>query len=181
MTPSSIRWVCGVELAEGGNIAGMAEPYWRGMPIDVVQPLKIVVVQPGVITDMDVIWGGVPIVSQRAHEVIRDLVADDVQCIPLSFDEDRQAWWIYNVLRHADCMDEERSDFEPARKGTRWFARGHYRTVTMPIIRADRVPHARLFRMQKWPIPLIATLKLFECVQRAGLRGWLFHPLEHSH
>lgn len=178
--PDSTRWACDAELIDGGNIAGIAEPFWLGAPIETPQPLKVVTLVPGIVTDMDVVWGGVPIVSQRAHDVIKDLLVQSVQVIPLAFESAAERWWIYNVLHHSDCLDEGRSDFIPAPIGTRWHARGHYRAVTIPVIRRSLAPQCGLFRLKKWPAPTFSTRELMERVRDAELRGWHFHPIEES-
>lgn len=179
-SPRTARWHCSGEDVDKGNVAGTEEPYRRGVLLESPRPLKIVTLRPGIITDMDVIWSGVPVVSQRAHEAIKDLVADCVQAIPILLEATGESWWVYNVLRLSDCMDEKRSDYTAAKKGTRRYEMGRYDVVTIPIIRRSAAPSSCLFRLQRWPITLFASHALLQRVRDAKLRGWYFHPVEDS-
>lgn len=57
----------------------------------------------------------IPVVSERALNVLRPLISDCVEVLPLQHPTDR--YYIINVLQILDCMDQEKSEGERGSSG----------------------------------------------------------------
>ena len=113
-----------------------------------------------------------PVLEPPLASKISDLAGDHVELVPVT--ADGQARTILNVLRSADCIDEERTIGDKRPTGTtRTDPVGRYQMILHLFLDPDRIAGLNIFRVDGWHIALIVSdtlVRSFTADQRRGVR-----------
>jgi hypothetical protein len=139
---------------------------------------RVVISHPGKRLDFCLTSFGVPVAKKELGDLVASIAGDDVQLAPLLVGADSD-FVVIHARRHVACLDEKRSEF------VKWTDRDHradlagrYRMVTKLIVDAQRIPSkAHVFRIDGWPIALIASQDVKDIMQRAGCLGAKFEEV----
>lgn len=113
----------------------------------------------------------VPVFSNRAWEVLRGVIGDDAEALPIQYDES-EAYYLIHPLRTLDCLDVENA------KVTR-FSDGAIMNIDMYAFRPlpSNAPH--MFKMPpEFGGELIVDDVFRRAVEEHNLKGLLFPPLK---
>ena len=117
----------------------------------------------------------VPVVSARAREHFERLGGEDLQFFPVQVETQAEPYFVMNVTRLVDCIDEARchrvvkwqpEDGRPERLGD-------YRVVEDLHIDPARVGDERFFRLKGWEV-LVVPAEIKQALEQAGLTGMRF-------
>ncbi|HYV49214.1 MAG TPA: DUF1629 domain-containing protein [Myxococcaceae bacterium] len=161
------RWIDPSQFADGEVVE-----HWV--------PMTFEVIHPGSMLDYSMAHMGVPVVNQRAADVLERTCGDQVQLIEVTVSGQIEPFFIANALRTVECVDEQRSqsvalwteeDGQPAKIG-------RYRSIFGLKIDPIRVPpELDLFRVARWTVALIASDRLKRAMEGANLIGPKFIPV----
>jgi hypothetical protein len=112
--------------------------------------------------------GGPPVVSEHARDVLSSLLRGHAEFLPL-LTLRRRAFFVLNVTRRIDCLNEQRSDVvyypdAPSRIMNAHSFRFH----------TDRLEPVPAFVCSSYPRPTFVTKPFVELVVRERLRGFQF-------
>ncbi len=143
-----------------------------GMLLAELREISLQLVGQGKVRDYMTTVGGIPIVSERAAEVLRGIAKRDIQLIPARvidspFDD---ALYILNVLNRIDCLDEKNSVISGYR-GPKDFG-----GVIKPSIDESKVKEQRLFRIDSWHVVVITQVEVAKAFAAASVTGARFDP-----
>lgn len=112
---------------------------------------------------------GRPTFSDRAVEILRDFLEDNGEIFPLDC-EDRN-YYVFNVTRMVDALDEENSDVER-------FSSGRIMEVNRFAFYPDKVRDLSIFKIPQFPIgDVYVTDSFTNRVKSANLTGFAFDLL----
>jgi hypothetical protein len=107
--------------------------------------------------------GGIPVFSQKAWDVMADLLEKDVEILPLQCSHG--TLYLANVLRLLDCLDEKLSHFE-------YYSYGGIARVTRYTFRAGFQPSSHMFIIRGGGGNIFITDTLKERAECSQLRGF---------
>jgi hypothetical protein len=153
--------------------------YTDGQPQPDPGPLRIPLRRRGSPMDYTAADSAMPVVSEKAARILRDLAPGDVQLFPITVQGRKEPYYIANVTHACACVDEKRSvdvrrwtkdDFRPD-------LAGRYKVIGKLIIDPKRTAGHHLFRIKDWEVQLIASEELKDAFERAGVIGAHFTPV----
>jgi uncharacterized protein DUF1629 len=165
------RWVLGEP--QGGTDWIDPSQFIAGTPASIEIPLTFEVLKPGRPLELSFGHPGVPVVSQRAADLLVSVSGSQVQLIPVSVEGHPGPFFIANATRLADCVDEQTSrgvrtwkveDDQPAKVG-------EYQGFE--TLRIDPMPATGLdfFRVARYTVALIVSDRLKRAMEEAKLLG----------
>lgn len=165
------RWVLGEP--QGGSDWIDPSQFIAGVPASIESPLTFEVLKPGRPLELSLAHLGVPVVTQRAADLLVSVSDPQVQLIPVSVEGHPGPFFIANATRLADCVDEQTS------KGVRkWRMEdgqpkkvGDYQGFEALRIDPDRTGDLDLFRVARYTIALIVSERLKRAMEEAKLLG----------
>ena len=104
-----------------------------------------------------------PVLSDRAREAIGEQLAPHGEFLELQT-TDGERYWLFNVLRFVDALDE------PASEILR-FDDGGLMDIPTPVFVAERLEGLLLFGIPQISLQVYATDEFVELVEQAGLTG----------
>jgi hypothetical protein len=108
--------------------------------------------------------------SQRAVDVLLDLLIENGEILPLACEEGD--FFVFNVIRVLDALDEERSELRRfGRNG-----RGRVKRIVRHAFFPERIT-ASIFRIPQKPLRVYVTQGFVDRVESAGLTGFDFTPV----
>lgn len=165
------RWVLG-DVERNGS---WANP-WQFTAGNVVQadaPLNIAVLLQGRPLDYSTDTYGVPIVTARAADLLKQVCGSQVQLIEVSVQGHQGPFFIANATRAADCVDEQLS--QGVRRWTEEDGRpdriGDYHAMDKLVIDPNRTGGLDLFRVARYTVVLIVSDRLKRTMEEAKLLG----------
>jgi hypothetical protein len=165
------RWVLGKPMdSQGGRI----DPWQfsRGRIVEAPSDLRLRLRQPGSPLDYSEASFAIPVVSRRLRELLERLGVEDVQFFPASVESHEEPYFVLNVTRLVDCIDESRclrtESWKP--EDGRPEKVGEYRVVEGLRLDSSRVGGARIFRTRGWPV-LIVSEDLKHAMEQERLAG----------
>lgn len=138
-----------------------------GEPVGTWEPMlmRVVPETAGRLTsDFPHLTASLPAVSERAAEVLRPLIADHVEFLPLICPDG--TYYALNVITEVDALDEEHSDLVHDKYGNLAKIR-RYQFVP------DKCQGIPVFRIPQDVIPFV-TAPFVEAVEKAELTGFRF-------
>jgi hypothetical protein len=117
------------------------------------------------------------IVSKRCREVLESGHHDNIEFLPIVVLDHRgkvasNDYFIAHLLGSVDCMDRERSSFEPNPLNPDIFG-----VCDRLVLQDDKIPDdVELFRLSNGPTTYIARQSLKERLEKAGIQGVSFIP-----
>lgn len=171
------RWVLGDP--QGGTDWVDPSQFIDGKPVSIAIPLKFEVIHPGRPLDFSTGTMAVPVVTQRAADVLASVCGPQVQLIEVAVEGHPGPYFIANATRHADCVDEQRSrgvehwteeDGRPDRIG-------EYRSIFKLYIDPNHTNGLDFFRVARYTLALIVSERLKRAMEEAKLLGPKFNPV----
>jgi hypothetical protein len=164
--------------------AGLEWVLGKGRPIDVATPVVLAVSdastggRPVDYSELDT--SSVPVVHARVAQVFREFSPSDVQVLPARIEGQVEQFFIVNVTRVLDCIDErgsrhvERYTDEDA---TLFADRiGEYKDVRGMRIDPTKVGGARVFRTWGW-VAIVVAEEIKQALERIGTEGVRFQEV----
>jgi hypothetical protein len=108
--------------------------------------------------------------SKRAVDVLLDLLIENGEILPLQCEEGD--FFVYNVIRVLDALDEERSELRRFGRG----GRGRVKRIVRHAFFPERIT-ASIFRIPQKPLRVYVTQGFVDRVEGAGLTGFDFTPV----
>jgi hypothetical protein len=127
---------------------------------------------------LDYCWAAfsIPVVRGRVVQLFERLGVRDVQFIPVQVEGHEGPYFILNVLRIIQCIDDARS-----RRVEYWKTEddrpdklGQYRVVSGMRIDPTKVGDARIFRPWGWRVALVISEDLKQAMDAEGITGTRF-------
>ena len=127
---------------------------------------------------LDYCWAAfsIPVVHGRIVQLFERLGVRDVQFIPVQVEGHDGPYFILNVLRIIQCIDDARS-----RRVEYWKTEddrpdklGQYRVVSGMRIDPTKVGDARVFRPWGWRVALVISEDLKQAMDAEGITGTRF-------
>ena len=151
------RWYLGSPTDEKGAELD-ARMFLMGRRLEMQGALSLPIVRAGAPQEFTMGDFDVPILASPFIEELRRLTPDDVQVIPVNVEDGEHQYYLLNVLRVIDCLDESRSTV------VRWPAdafpkdlAGSYLTVSDIHVDETKVAGAHMFRIEGWQAALIVS------------------------
>jgi len=117
--------------------------------------------------DFPFLLTSIPVFSERALQVLKPLVANKVEVLPLECQE--ELLYAINVLDVVDCLDHSRSKFG--------FISG-YRTIKQYAFKKGSIGGHHLFKLDETPQNDVLVSNRFKSlVEQNGLLGLTFEPV----
>ncbi|MDQ3756983.1 MAG: hypothetical protein M3394_03950 [Actinomycetota bacterium] len=120
----------------------------------------------GKVLDAVTFSGALHAVSDRLRPVF-ELVADDVEFVPLNVNGDR--FWFLRVTSVVDALDLEHSTI-------RYLCTGSVDAVEEPVWRQESVDRPRLFTIPQLRVTTWATRPIADAYEASGCTGLFFWP-----
>ena len=172
------RWYLGDLIGPSGWLD--PQPFVSGTgPLNPEGPLRIEQYRLGKPLDYTMADRGMPVVSERAAAVLREIAGADVELIPLEVEGRPEPYFIGNAIHAIDCVDEQRSegirrwgpeDGRPERIGD-------YKPFDKLRVDPARTEGHNIFRVKRCLVYLIVSERLKEALERANLTGLYFKPV----
>ena len=124
-----------------------------------------------------------PIVSEEVANVFRTLAPDDVQLFPVSIEGEAKPYFVVNVLKVIDCIDEagcrevqhyDEGDSPPEFEG-------EYRWIYGLRIDPAKTEGAQVFRLKKFKIAFIVSEDVKNALEAVGNLGVSFDRVTGAH
>lgn len=167
------RWLLGKPVDAQGE---RMDP-WQfslGRSVDSPSGMRLRLRVPGNPLDYSEASFAIPVVSRRLMELLQGLGVEDVQFFPARVESREEPYFVLNVTRLVDCIDESRCRTE------RWKPEdgapdrvGEYRLVERMRIDPRKVGGARIFRTWGWPV-LIVSEDIKAAMEQEGISGTRF-------
>jgi uncharacterized protein DUF1629 len=153
--------------------------YTDGKPQPDPGPLRIPLRRRGSPMDWTAADSAMPVVSEKVARILRDLAPSDVQLFSIKVQGRKEPYYIANAAHACACVDEERSvDVRRfTEDGIRPDLAGQYEVIGTLIIDPKRTGGHQLFRVKDWEVTLIASEKIKDAFERAGVVGAHFTPV----
>jgi tetratricopeptide (TPR) repeat protein len=111
----------------------------------------------------------IPVFSERALHVLKPLVADNIEVLPLECQE--EPLYAINVLDLVDCLDYSRSK-------VRRFPSGGIMFIEKYAFKEGSIDGHHLFKVEEAPLKgVLASNRLKSLVEQNGLLGLVFKPV----
>ncbi|WP_407940283.1 imm11 family protein [Myxococcus faecalis] len=118
----------------------------------------------------------VPVVSEEVGQALKTLAPGDVQLFPVSVEDVDERFFIVNVVRVVDCIDEAGST------GVQHYAEddpfperaGEFRWISGLRILPEKTEGARAFMLKRFKHPIIVAEEVKEALERIGNLGVMF-------
>jgi hypothetical protein len=133
---------------------------------DVPRSLDLAVFGHGKPMDFSVTHMGIPVVSERAANLLREVAPDDVQLISARIEGVTDPYWVVNIISFLDCIDHERSGVVPVEGPG-----GGFITAPDYVVDPKRVGDSQLFRLKEDYVKIIMAEKLKSEILSRGLIG----------
>jgi hypothetical protein len=117
--------------------------------------------------------GTTPVVSQRAVGELLDALIENGEVLPLDNGSSADAYYVFNVTRSIDALDESRA--EVVRFGT-----GRIMMVKRYAFLPGALVDVSIFRVPQLRVQVFVTERFVERVRRANLTGFLFREVWNS-
>lgn len=171
------RWY----LSEPASFDGQEiDDIWQfidGKPLRVSERLRIPMRRPGIPLDLDFAGAGqTPVVNEGAASVFRELARDSVQLFPVEVEGQTAPYYILNVSRLIDAVDEgacqsvERWKPEDGRPDRL----GEYHVIQGLHIDRLKAADARVFRLWGYSLPIIVDEEIKAALDMRGCAGGKF-------
>lgn len=105
--------------------------------------------------------------SRRAVDALLDLLVENGEILPLECDEGD--FFVFNLTRELDALDERASELRRFGKG----GRGRVKQIVRHAFAPERVT-ASIFRIPQKPLRVYVTQQFVDRVELAGLTGFRF-------
>lgn len=143
--------------------------------VDVVPPLHISLRRPGPPLDFTLGDFDVPVVTKRVAQLLTRVADEDIQKFPVRIDSSSEEYNIINCTRIIDCIDLQDSNV------TYWSAEdglpdmiGKLQMVIDLVIDPHLAQGRQLFRLEGWPVALIASSDVKKALEDEGVTGICF-------
>lgn len=170
------RWFLGAMTVDGESIDARVFTYAR--PYNREGRLRCSVERSG--ERLDFTYGSFrsPIVTPRLMSELSDLASDNVQFLPIAIDGAGD-YYVANVVRGVDCVDEARSRFT---KFDATSARpdrvGEYEIITKLVIDRLRAAHGgNIFGIKRWHPALVVSEPIVDLFVRNEWTGVRIEPV----
>ncbi|WNZ59015.1 hypothetical protein QEG98_23140 [Myxococcus sp. MxC21-1] len=140
-------------------------------------PSKARVRRPG--QKRTIVFAGVertPIVGEALASVLKTIAPDDVQLFPVEVEGERELYFIVNVIKALDCIDEAKcreiqhyAEDEPFPEYA-----GQFRWINGLRIDPLKTEGAHVFRLKKFKIAFIVSEDIKNALERVGNLGVSF-------
>jgi hypothetical protein len=138
---------------------------WKPLPVTILKPRLLVSDFPTLIE-----FGALPVLSTRAWNALRGLLAPGVEALPLVHPSGDYV--LINVLEQLDCLDETRSTL------VRNDVSGRVSCVYAYAFKQDLIGGKRIFKTPpKSGAELFVNEEVRHCVESNELKGLKFKPL----
>ncbi|MBV9848803.1 MAG: hypothetical protein JO250_03860 [Armatimonadetes bacterium] len=111
---------------------------------------------------------GPPVVSQRAWSVLRPLLGEDVEALPVVVPQGE--YLALNILSIIDCLDYECSEVT-------WFPHGSLHDITKYCLKPGLAERHSMFKIPEEMTYAIVTEEFRQAINEAGLEGLSFHNM----
>ena len=137
----------------------------RGCPVDnTTDAIRLIVITSGTPMDFNTTPMGLPVVSERAADLLRRLAGSDVQLIRCRIDSVEADYYAANIIVRLDCIDRLRSQvIIPATESLR----AMHGWVINPAKAGDHV----IFRLDNEPTTIVISNALKDEIERQQLVG----------
>lgn len=171
------RWY----LSEPTNLDGQEiDNIWQfidGKPLQLSERLRIPMSRPGKPLDIDFAGAGqTPVVNAEAASVFRELARDSVQLFPVEIEGQIAPYYILNVYRLIDAVDER-----ACRSVERWKPEddrpervGEYHVINGLRIDRTKAGSTRVFRLWGYSLPIIVDEEVKAALEMRGCIGGKF-------
>lgn len=178
------QWLIATPVPESGGEFDEPWMFGEGRILPSPGPIKAQVDHPGerrafVFTGIE----RVPIVSEAVADVFRVLAPDDVQLFPVAVEGEPGRYFVVNVRKVIDCIDEancrevhlyDPDDPEPERRGT-------YRWIYGLRIDPAKTEGARVFRPKRFKTAFIVSEAIKAALEEVGSLGVDFERVTGPH
>lgn len=124
--------------------------------------------------------GAIPVLSNKACKIFNSFCAGHTQVVPGIVGEAIRGFYVVNILRILNALDESKSHFEKFADGEKMFGldqTGCYRWVSNPIIDPSKVPEGvHIFRLFGFGVMIFVSEPLHDAMVAAKLTGAGFDP-----
>lgn len=172
------RWQLGEISGDSGPID--ASRFTSAERYDSTEPLSIIV-DDGHSLDFTLADFDVPIVSSFMASILQRKAASEVQLIPVVIKGAKPSnseWFILNVLRKVDCLDEASSEIlKWTSKDGRPDKVGEFRMVSKLVIAPSQINNSFIFRIDGWDVCIVVSGELRHQCEKAGLNGLVFENI----
>lgn len=167
------RWALRSPVDEAGQ---EVDPWQfdKGLRLELPQALRLPVARSGLSLDFTSTGLAIPVVSRRVISLFERLgFQDQVQFFPAQVEGQTERYFILNVLRVIQCIDEARSeeihhwkpeDGDPEKVG-------QYRVVSGMRIDPTQVGDAHIFRPWGWRVVIVVSEYLKQAMEEEGITG----------
>ena len=109
-----------------------------------------------------------PAINTNVIEILKDIFSNNVELLPIIFDEQ---YYLMNVINLLDALDEEKSEFERYSSGKIMFC-------TKYVFKKDIIGHNYIFKIPQFPkTDILVTEEFVKRVQENSLKGFEFEEL----
>ena len=155
--------------------------FTRGQPVSLQGVVALPLAQSGTALDYTEATFGMPVLSQKAAGIVRDLAPREVQLIPACVESQRDPFFIMNVLSVRRCVDERRSAFKKfaTNDPVRPDLAGKYDIITKLVLDVTDIGDSQVFRVKDSEHDLIISKTIkdgLEGMRATGLRYWPVLP-----
>ncbi|WP_225887781.1 imm11 family protein [Myxococcus xanthus] len=171
------QWYITTPVPASGGTFDEPWMFGEGQSLPDPGPSKARVRSPGQKRTM--VFAGVertPIVSEALANVLKTLAPDDVQLFPVEVEGERDLYFIVNVIKALDCIDEAKcreiqhyAEDEPFPEYA-----GQFRWINGLRIDPSKTEGAHVFRLKKFKIAFIVSEDIKNALERVGNLGVSF-------
>ena len=171
------RWLIETPTRDSGEAFDEPWMFADGRVLPDPGPLKARIAHPG--EKRTFIFSAIekaPVVSEAVANVFRTLAPDDVQLFPVTVDGAPERYFIVNVTKVVDCIDEARSrevhrytEEDPFPESV-----GEYRWIYGLKIDPSKTECAQIFRLTKFKTAFIVSEDIKNALDRVGNLGVSF-------
>jgi hypothetical protein len=141
-------------------------------------PLVVEVFQTGIPLDFTFAAFDIPVLHQRALDVVTTHSKASVQVLSASVRRRPDPYGVLNVVQCIDCLDEQRSRFVKwTESDNNPYKIGQYRQVTHLRLNSAILGTANLFRVWGWNIALVCSSTLKTALESIRVTGVKFEQV----
>ncbi|WNG42861.1 hypothetical protein F0U60_01190 [Archangium minus] len=171
------RWYLSAPAKIDGQEVDDIWQFVEGKPLQLSERLQVPVSRPGKPLDIDFAGAGQsPVVSARVASVFRELSPDTVQLFPVEVEGQSVPYYLLNVSRLIDAVDER-----ACRSVERWKPEdgrpdrvGEYHAISGLRIDPAKAGDARVFRLWGYSLPIIVDEEVKVALEATGCAGGMF-------
>lgn len=109
-----------------------------------------------------------PAINVNVIEILKDIFCNNVELLPIVFDEQ---YYLMNVINLLDALDEEKSEFKR-------YSSGKIMYCTKYVFREDIIRNIHIFKIPQFPkTDILVTEGFVKLVQDNNLKGFEFEEL----